>query len=811
MSEKKNLLFLLPCAIIVAILKNCEAFQATGSICHSCKLQKPTACYVLAEPPQDANAYSKKQPRNGRNVIRKEMNKNFQKREDVWSSGRWNRALKVESKLLNALEALQQFIKLSEHSVDLIHYPLLQFPAIRECNAALAAFGDGGDLLRALRLYFKMRKASSLNDRHRSRSIYSVPTPTLVTYSTIMSRAVQLGKPLVAIRLWNIMSRQPNFFSSDSSAATLNIVPDVKAANILMNCYAKLGSLDSAQNLLDQMLHGGGNDVPRITPNLVTYNTLLDACHVAGDLDTALLVKQQLESAGICPDARTYTTLIATVARKTGATSGANDPTLAFSLLQEMKSRNVQANGMTYSALIDVCGRCSRSDLALKGLRLMLDQKSEKASDYTLSSEVGAWTAAINACGKAGRIDSALKLFKTMPNFGVFPNAVTCGAMTDCLLKNGGTAESLDVLRYMKRHQIAPSEVMYTSLMTSAVRLAKFENERQHIYVGRKPVDEDNFPLDNSGATKAVEVYTELMTSLMQTPKTKISDRCSFPGFSRDTEGDTNELYRVSMVFREMEAAGVEPDLACYNALLKSCADSGDAQRASEVLNKIQRTEEMDPNDNTWKEMIRAAGKAGRVDLALSTWKMAVEDMGQDDDKSRVKRGKLGVTTLGSLIAALVRGAGDEKVDRYTKLRLYQLVVRLYESILSGSSYLGMDLLEKEKVLQEPRVMAMFLQAVVSLERCLQNGEHKELMDPDNLRKLAICTYYNFEFLFLSDFVVALLFYLSHIIVHSFFSTREAIITLECFIDGLPRKLQNNQFYATAYKVSLSWLRQESP
>ena len=39
------------------------------------------------------------------------------------------------------------------------------------------------------------------------------PKPTLVTYSTLMSRAVSLGKPRVALRLWNLMCNQPNFYT----------------------------------------------------------------------------------------------------------------------------------------------------------------------------------------------------------------------------------------------------------------------------------------------------------------------------------------------------------------------------------------------------------------------------------------------------------------------------------------------------------------------------------------------------------------------------------------------------------------------
>jgi pentatricopeptide repeat protein len=196
--------------------------------------------------------------------------------------------------------------------------------------------------------------------------------------------------------------------------------------------------------------------------------------------------------------------------------------------LHEMTSRNIRPNGMTYSALIDVCGRCRRPDLALQGLRIMLRQKASE-DNTSLPNEVGAWTAAIDAAGKSGRIRTALRLFWFMSNSGVQPNAITCGCLTDCLLRNGRTAETLDVLRYMKRQGIVPSEVMYTSLMTHAGRLVQIEN--------KKPLLEDT---THDG--KAIEVYTELIKSLMQ-------------GTDAKKHTDSNALLlKVFLVFQEMKA-----------------------------------------------------------------------------------------------------------------------------------------------------------------------------------------------------------------------------------------------------------------
>ena len=714
--------------------------------------------------------------------------------------------MRIEAQLLSALEALQHSIAAlrsqnegvtgRKNGDDVMQpsYYLMSFPGIRECNAALASFGDGGDLLRALRFFGKMRKAEALSNRYKLRVLPPVPSPTLVTYSTIMSRAVKMGKPRVALRLWNLMTKQRGFFLNDPSPSSA-IVPDIKAANILMNCYAKLGDVESARGLLDQMLHGDGRDVPRIYPNLVTYNTVLDACHKGEDLDTALEMKEQLEVAGWLPDARTYTTLIATVARKASSSSGAYDPTPAFSLHQEMKSRHIRPNGMTYSAFIDVCARCQRSDLALKVLRIMLDQKAQERRNldldedakFSLPAEVGAWTAAIDACGKSGRLDTAIRLFYAMPKFGEPPNAVTCGCLTNCLLKYGRTAETLDVLRYMKQKNIAPTEVMYTSLMTSAGRLVQFENEQQNVRSpgpAKKAAAEtkDVFPVDESGNTKAIEVYTELIMSLMHGSgprgrhRRKRSSRPDIHNRQSITLiDDSNELYKVFLVFQEMKNVGATPDIACYNALLRTCARAGDVKRAEEVMEQIFSSDDIEPNDASFRSMIRAAGKARRSDVAMMTWRTALQG-------SNSTQWKPSVETFSALVAALMHCTSDPDVDDHTRRGLRHLVVNLHSGVMSGVDNrvgMGMHLVDKDGMLQDTRLMCMFLDAAVAIGSASEvraEGHRGRGATRQDARDLAV-----------------------------------SLIKRDCFQGGLPKRFRKNPNFSYAYQTALDWSNEMKP
>lgn len=186
---------------------------------------------------------------------------------------------------------------------------------------------------------------------------------------------------------------------------------------------------------------------------------------------------------------RSFSALISAVARKKKndkeardvRSGGERDPDMAFALLNRMIKEGIVPNGVTYSALIDVCSRCRRNDLALNGLRIMLKQKA-KASlamrregggrpiyrQKALHNEVGAWTAAINACGKTGRIDTAMRLFRTMQKFGVKPNAVTCGCLSDCLLKATPVrmTETLEVLNFMERCVLFVNMIRWCVMLT---------------------------------------------------------------------------------------------------------------------------------------------------------------------------------------------------------------------------------------------------------------------------------------------------------------------------------------------------------
>ena len=594
------------------------------------------------------------------------------------------------------------------------------------------------------------------------------PKPSLVTYSTLMSRAVSLGKPRVALRLWNLMRNQPNYYTNVISQKQRDgkrwifskrvnpielqmlereegvIVPDVIFCNTLMNAYAKMGEHELARSILNAMLgtknvkcHEG---IPVTNPTVVSYNTLADACKIAGELGAALEVLELMSAhaevkgdTSINPDARTYTILISTVARKklnekerSGgehdpdmAFYGEHDPDMAFALLNRMMNEGITPNGVTYCALIDVCSRCGRCDLALNGLRIMLKQKvaTSLASpirnvpiyhQQNIAYEVGAWTAAINACGKTGRTDTAIRLFKTMQKVGVKPNAVTCGCLSDCLLKATPIrmAETLEVLQYMKREGLAPSPVMYTSLMGIALTLAEKEN---HSVVRRDGLEVqvvDKFDPSESKDSKpdSIVLYTELMRCL-------ILDK-------NDKAGNDDILLQVFLVYQSMRNAGAIPDVACYNSLLRACVLSGDIEKTQDVLQRMT-ADEIEPHYNTLRGTLKAARKAKRSDIADAIWNAIVTY--KKKDTPPLIPNISDVELLMSVYQNELRSTSSHE----KRSVLNKKIMSLYVGIVNRSEERGLQHIRVDEIEENQDFMIAVLRAAVSHEFHSHNNEEK--------------------------------------------------------------------------------------
>jgi pentatricopeptide repeat protein len=176
-----------------------------------------------------------------------------------------------------------------------------------------------------------------------------------------------------------------------------------------------------------------------------------------------------------------------------------------------------------------------------------------------------------------------------------------------------------------------------------------------------------------------------------------------------------------------MKAVGAQPDLASYNALLRACSRAGDFERAQDVMKRLQG-DGLHPNDTSWREMLRITAKMGRSDLAESIWQVALGYQGNNKKRrtatDTVIAWKPSIESFGELVSTYLREARNSKDDLRKQQGFYKKVVLMYKDVLTISERRKVD---KDALHQNPRVMLRILDAIVALEKSVEE-KHKTVL-----------------------------------------------------------------------------------
>lgn len=189
------------------------------------------------------------------------------------------------------------------------------------------------------------------------------------------------------------------------------------------------------------------------------------------------------------------------------------------------------------------------------------------------------------------------------------------------------------------------------SLISFAGRLVRIEEEEERIQRNTRPLPQtknpkpwtvttsevldlcnttsgrDNDPMLDKDrisktAPRAIDVYTELMKSMMRTSSSTMDLNTVTSGSTNTTAAKQSMLLKVFLVFQEMKGAGCIPDVTCYNSLLRACARAGDVMKAQDVVREMESNGIL-ANDVTWKQLLKAAARSKSSYSAEQTWNLA--------------------------------------------------------------------------------------------------------------------------------------------------------------------------------------------
>ncbi|KAM7465119.1 hypothetical protein LguiB_012681 [Lonicera macranthoides] len=193
-----------------------------------------------------------------------------------------------------------------------------------------------------------------------------------------------------------------------------NISPNVQTFNVLVDMLCKQGMLKEAEEVLESMIQRG------VEPDVFTYNALMNGYCLLGKVDEARRVLELMTQRGVLPNVVTYNSLMNgyCLLKKVDE---------ARRVLELMTQRGVEPNVVTYSSLMNGYCLLGKMDEARRVLELMT-QRGVEPNVVTYSS-------LMNGYCLLGKVDEARRVL----------DLVTCQGF----LQNNDTAKAVELLQVM--------------------------------------------------------------------------------------------------------------------------------------------------------------------------------------------------------------------------------------------------------------------------------------------------------------------------------------------------------------------------
>ncbi|EXB52180.1 hypothetical protein L484_004281 [Morus notabilis] len=233
------------------------------------------------------------------------------------------------------------------------------------------------------------------------------------------------------------------------------VTPDVCTYNILINAWCKRGCLDDAWKVFDEMRWNG------VRPNAVTFGTLVHGFCANFKLDEALKLKEDMIRVyGIKPNASLYASLMKELSR-------AGELSLAFRLREEMERNRIELDARVYSTLISANFKAGRKEEAF---RILEEMKVSGCKPDTVT-----YNAVIHGFCVEKDFEAANEMLNQMVEEGCKPDIITYNIIIGGLCKEGKWVEANDLFEDLPRRGCKPDVLSYRTIFDGFCGCRRFK------------------------------------------------------------------------------------------------------------------------------------------------------------------------------------------------------------------------------------------------------------------------------------------------------------------------------------------------
>ncbi|KAI5058786.1 hypothetical protein GOP47_0026956 [Adiantum capillus-veneris] len=421
----------------------------------------------------------------------------------------------------------------------------------------------------------------------------------------------------------------------------------------LVDMYAKCDAIPSAHFLLNE----------HCVQDIVSWNSLIVGCCQNGHGEDALDFFEQMEIAGLSPDAVTYACILKACASIGAAERGRE-------MHAEIVRREfLQNDAVLGNALVDMYVKCGALASA------------QEIFDKLFVRDVATWTALLVGYYEAGNVEYALKCFERMKKEGLFPDAVTlscilkaCGSIgaiakgrqvhaeiiRRALLKNACGVESALLEMYvscgaLSKAQLVLDEIPFPDVVSWNVLIAGYHQHGRGkdsivcFEIMNCPPDSATYAsvLKACGSIGALEKASEIHSEII---REGFLSKCSMLGSALiDTYakcgvlGKAQEVFdrlpvrdivcwttlitaysehgdgeRAFMYFERMIHEGLYPDAVTFSCIIKACSNMGEAEKGAFYFESMGSNYEINPSLEHLTCIVDLLGRSGHYDKAMA-------------------------------------------------------------------------------------------------------------------------------------------------------------------------------------------------
>lgn len=248
----------------------------------------------------------------------------------------------------------------------------------------------------------------------------------------------------------NRISLAQSFF--DEMVNDAAVKPDVSTYSIMIKGYCKIGMIENARKVFDEM---------SCEPNVGSYNIMINGYCKKGDMEKAIGIFYRLMgSRYYLPDTVTFTTLIDGYCKK-----GEIDKAMKW--MDEMKLRCCKPNLITYNAMI--YGLCMRGNVD-KAKKLMTEMRLNG-----LKENLASHMSILRGLSQTGKSGEAVYYFKEMIGKGMKPGAKAYGIVVTEYCKMRIPSKAISLLKEMQAEGINPYVASFNVVFRTLVEFGELD------------------------------------------------------------------------------------------------------------------------------------------------------------------------------------------------------------------------------------------------------------------------------------------------------------------------------------------------